>query len=85
MALLAEEPRIRDAIAKGMNSLASSAGGSSQAVRRALILLDPPSLDTGEITDKGYINQRAVLENRADQVARLYEEPLDGWVISLGD
>lgn len=85
MALLAEEPRIRDAIAKGMNSLAASAGGSSQAVRRALILLDPPSLDTGEITDKGYINQRAVLENRADQVARLYEEPLDGWVISLGD
>ena len=85
MTQLAQEPRICRAIADGMNSLAASAGGSSQAVRRALILLAPPSLDIGEITDKGYINQRAVLENRADQVARLYEEPINSSVISLGD
>ena len=33
----------------------------------ALVLRDPPSADAGEITDKGYVNQRAVLQRRADQ------------------
>jgi feruloyl-CoA synthase len=51
------------------------AGGSSARVARALLLAGPPSLDGGEITDKGYINQRAALERRADQVERLYQDP----------
>jgi feruloyl-CoA synthase len=33
----------------------------------------PPSMADGELTDKGYVNQRAVLANRADLVARLYD------------
>lgn len=45
---------------------------SSTRIARALLLSSPPSIDAGEITDKGYINQRAVLERRADDVARLY-------------
>jgi feruloyl-CoA synthase len=47
-------------------------GGSSQCPTRALIEPEPPSADAGEITDKGYINQRAVLARRAASVATLY-------------
>ena len=46
--------------------------GSSRQVRRALLMSEPPSVDGNEITDKGYINQRATLERRAQDVARLY-------------
>ena len=49
-------------------------GGSSQCPVRAIIQEAPPSADAGEITDKGYINQRAVLEHRAADVAALYEK-----------
>ena len=42
----------------------------------------PPDLDAGEITDKGYVNQRAVLERRAHEVARLFAEPPDAAVIT---
>ena len=48
-------------------------GGSSQIPVRALVLSEPPSPDGGEITDKGYINQRAVLSRRGAQVQALYE------------
>ena len=44
----------------------------SQRVARALLMTEPPSIDAGEITDKGYINQAAVLRRRADLVERLY-------------
>lgn len=46
--------------------------GSSQRPTRAILLSTPPSLELGEITDKGYINQRAVLTQRAEEVERLY-------------
>jgi feruloyl-CoA synthase len=46
--------------------------GSSRRVARLLLMRDPPSIDGNEITDKGYINQRAVLEHRAHLVNRLY-------------
>ncbi|MEM1105247.1 MAG: AMP-binding protein [Pseudomonadota bacterium] len=49
--------------------------GSSRRIRRALILINPPSIDGGEITDKGYVNQRAVVDRRSDLVARLYTDP----------
>jgi feruloyl-CoA synthase len=51
------------------------AGGSSGRVARAILLPEPPSLDGSEITDKGYINQRAVLDRRADRVELLYRDP----------
>jgi feruloyl-CoA synthase len=47
-------------------------GGSSTYPARMLILHEPPSIDANEITDKGYINQRAVLERRAALVHKLY-------------
>lgn len=55
---------------------------ASQTIRRLLVLTEPPSIDAGEITDKGYINQRAVLERRAGLVDALYENPGVGVVIT---
>jgi feruloyl-CoA synthase len=46
--------------------------GSATRVARALVLVDPPSIDRGEVTDKGSINQRAVLTHRAELVEHLY-------------
>jgi feruloyl-CoA synthase len=43
-------------------------------IARALLMAVPPRLDADEITDKGYINQRATLEQRADLVAQLYAD-----------
>ena len=45
---------------------------SSQRVSRALWMTEPPSIDAGEVTDKGYINQAAVLRRRAALVERMY-------------
>ena len=53
--------------------LKAESGGSSHAPSRARILAEPPSIDAGEITDKGYVNQRAVLRRRAAEVAALYD------------
>jgi len=63
---------LRAKIAAALQALAAE-GGSSMHPVRALILEEPPSIDAGEITDKGYINQRAVLESRAALVDRLHE------------
>jgi feruloyl-CoA synthase len=59
-------------IADVLRTLRDEGAGSSQCPTRALVLTEPPSLDAGEITDKGYINQRAVLTRRAADVARLH-------------
>jgi feruloyl-CoA synthase len=55
-----------------LQRLHEEGAGSSQCPTRALIEPEPPSADAGEITDKGYINQRAVLARRAASVATLY-------------
>lgn len=58
-----------------MKSFAQTASGSSNRIERAAILQAPPSLDAGEVTDKGTINQRAVLARRAALVDELYRQP----------
>ena len=55
--------------------------GSSTRIGRAMIMERPASIDASEITDKGSINQRAVLKNRAALVERLYAEPPDASII----
>jgi hypothetical protein len=50
-------------------------------IARCLILTEPPSIDAGEITDKGYLNQRAVLASRAALVDRLHADPAPADVI----
>ena len=54
---------------------ASCEGASSRRIARAMFMIEPASIDGNELTDKGYINQRAGLQRRADLVARLYAEP----------
>ena len=58
-------------------------GASSMRVARALLMAEPPSIDGNELTDKGYINQRAGLERRAALVERLYADPPHDDVIVL--
>ncbi len=60
--------RLKDALV----ALNRDATGSSTAPVRLLVMDEPPSIDANEITDKGYINQRAVLDRRAAQVERLH-------------
>ncbi len=64
---------VRDALASGLRYHNSQSSGSSTKITRALILLEPPNIDANEITDKGYLNQRAILERRADLVVELFE------------
>jgi feruloyl-CoA synthase len=59
-----------------INELAQTATGSSNRIARMCLLSEPPTLDKSEITDKGSINQRAVLSHRADTVAALHEDRL---------
>ena len=53
---------------------ASSDGASSMRIARAMLMVEPPSIDGNELTDKGYINQRAGLERRAALVEQLYAD-----------
>jgi feruloyl-CoA synthase len=63
-------------IREGLKKLrADGGGGASQSPTRAMLLDDSPNLDAGEITDKGYINQRAVLSRRAEDVLMLHTSP----------
>ena len=70
--------RLRDALALLARD---AAGASSLRIGRVMALDSPPQLDAGEITDKGYLNQRAVLQSRAGEVQRLYASPPDDAVI----
>ncbi|CAN5594442.1 feruloyl-CoA synthase [soil metagenome] len=60
---------------------AAHCGSSSTRIERVLVLAEPASIDAGEITDKGYLNQRAILDRRTADVARLFGEHPD--VITL--
>ncbi|AQU84371.1 MULTISPECIES: feruloyl-CoA synthase [unclassified Halomonas] len=63
---------VRERFQQMLRDLDLHSTGSSTRIRRALLLDEPPRLDANEITDKGSLNQRAVLENRAQAVAELY-------------
>jgi len=58
--------------------------GSSGRFERCVLLAIPPLLDQNETTDKGYINQAAVLSNRSEIVEKLYREPPPDEIIVLG-
>lgn len=62
---------VRARVLAGLAALRDAGGGTSCRAAKALLLVEPPSIDAGEITDKGYINQRAVRERRAALVAML--------------
>jgi feruloyl-CoA synthase len=69
-------PAVRSRLESVLSRLAQSAGSSTYPAR-ILVMTEPPSIDANEITDKGYINQRAVLERRAALVEKLYSDSPD--------
>jgi feruloyl-CoA synthase len=74
---------VREAFRERLVSFAASSTGSSNCIARAIVLEEPPSLDGGEITDKGSLNQRAVLDRRAALVEEMYVEGNTDRVICL--
>ncbi|MCZ8187005.1 MAG: feruloyl-CoA synthase [Beijerinckiaceae bacterium] len=69
------DPALRRRFATRLGQFAKASTGSSNRVTRILLLAELPSIDANEITDKGSINQRAVLSRRAGLVEALYAEP----------
>jgi feruloyl-CoA synthase len=91
MQLLANEqsdvPPLQRLVARitdGIKAHNEAATGSSRRIGRFIILTEPPSIDAGEITDKGYVNQRLTMDRRKAQVDALFAEPPGPGVIVVG-
>jgi feruloyl-CoA synthase len=69
---LLRHPAVVATVKAGLARMNAETKGSSMRVRRVLLMAEPPSVDGHEITDKGYINQRATLERRKALVEKLY-------------
>ncbi len=82
-AALAQDPQLVEWVRQRLLAHARKNSASTRCARRALILPAPPSLDHGEITDKGSINQRAVLRRRAECVAALYASEPPAYVADI--
>ena len=81
---LVNHPKIVAAIRDGLRAHNARNGNTgSRRIARVMLLTEPPSVDGSEITDKGYINQRAGLQRRAASVERLYQNPAPGDVIVI--
>jgi feruloyl-CoA synthase len=74
-AVVLAHPAVRARFQEALDRVAQEATGSATRILRAIVLEAPPSIDSSEITDKGSINQRAVLNHRANMVAALYADP----------
>ena len=72
---LATNEKVRAFVARGLQAHNERHGSDSMRIGRFMLMPDLPSIDNGEITDKGYINQRAVNERRALLIDQLYAEP----------
>jgi feruloyl-CoA synthase len=72
VAELIRRPEIRGVLEKGLAAYNKANPGTSRFIARALVMAEPASIDANEITDKGYINQRAVLDRRKALVERLF-------------
>lgn len=77
-----EHPVLREHLAAALAE-AGAGAGSAGRVTRILLCAEPPNLDAGEITDKGYVNQRRVLERRPDLVARLYSGSAEPAIVAV--
>jgi feruloyl-CoA synthase len=76
-----DDPGLHRHLSAALRTLNQDAGSASR-VERLILLAQPPSLDAGEITDKGYLNQRRTLQCRAADVERLYADPPDPGVVT---
>jgi feruloyl-CoA synthase len=82
MSDIVSHPAVRDEFRRRLRAHGAASTGSSTRVSRIVLLETPPSLDLGEVTDKGSINQRAVLQHRARLADDLYANPLPPHVIA---
>jgi feruloyl-CoA synthase len=78
-------PTVRAFFQRVANQLWRDSTGSANRVARLHVLAEPPSIDKGEVTDKGSINQRAVLQHRASLVEALYEGKVSDPFLILPD
>jgi feruloyl-CoA synthase len=76
-------PKVREFVAKHFAAFNKAASGSSGRVKRVILMSEPPSVDGHEITDKGYVNQRATMERRHALVEKLYQNPPPSDVIEI--
>ncbi|HEY2751425.1 AMP-binding protein [Phenylobacterium sp.] len=85
IATLGDDPlaKLTGLLKERLEAFNAGAGGSSRRIGRFTILTEPPSIDAGEITDKGYVNQRATLERRHALVEALYASAPPPAVVSL--
>ena len=77
------DAKVREEFRKRLDALAKQSAGGSTRICRLILMEEPPSLDAGEATDKGSINQRAVLSRRAALVEELYARPISTQVIAI--
>jgi feruloyl-CoA synthase len=82
---IVEHDAVRDRIRCLLEQFATEASGSANRVVKAILLDEMPSLDAGELTDKGSINQRAMLDRRTALVEDLYAARPSSRVIACGD
>jgi len=80
---LAGQPAVVEAIRSGLERFNARAGGAGGRIARALILGDSPDAHSGEITDKGYINQTLARARRATDIERLFTEPVGTGVLTF--
>jgi len=80
---LVRHPKVLETLAEGLRFHNEINPGSSTRVKRALLMVEPPSVDKGELTDKGYINQSTALSRRAGLVEKLYADTPGNDVVAL--
>jgi feruloyl-CoA synthase len=66
------DPKVRDFVRQKFANYNKQQSGSSTRVKRIILMVEPPSVDGHEITDKGYVNQRATMERRKTLVDKLF-------------
>ena len=77
--------RLRSGLAQKLAGFNRTRQGNADTIARLLILKEPPSAEAGEITDKRSINQRLVMQRRADEVAALYVQGSDPRIVEPAD
>jgi feruloyl-CoA synthase len=78
-----KDEKVRDAIREKFVAFNKTQTGSSSRIRRVILMAEPPSIDGHEITDKGYVNQRATMDRRRALVDKLFVANPDPDVIEI--
>jgi len=82
LSAVVQNPKVKAHLQDTLNALGATSTGSSTCIRRAILADFELSIDKGEVTDKGSINQRNILRNRAEVVAQLYQSEIADDIIS---